>query len=99
MIDEHVKIKHSPDKNEDVRLVCIICKHEFIEADDYDGHVRMHGIKNNKESNDQIELNNVVLNLVHEHHIQEFEMIHSNDMTNDEGNEPIMCEKLATRSR
>ena len=50
-------------------------------------------MENDKASNDLIELNNVVLNLVLEHHIQELEKIHSNDMTNDEGKEPIMCEK------
>ena len=41
-IDGHVKSKHLADKNEEVRFVCIICKHEFSEVDDYNSHVKAH---------------------------------------------------------
>jgi hypothetical protein len=31
-IDDHVRSKHLPDSDEEVRFVCIVCQHEFIEV-------------------------------------------------------------------
>ena len=41
-IDNHVKAKHVPEENEEVRFICINCKHEFGEVEDYESHVKTH---------------------------------------------------------
>ena len=67
-----------------IRFVCILCKHEFIQADDYDGHVRMHETENEKESDSIKELNNVVINLILEHYSQEGEKVYSNESAKEQ---------------
>ena len=43
-IDDHIRSKHLPDREEEVKFVCTICQHEFCEVDDYDSHVKLHDI-------------------------------------------------------
>ena len=59
-IDEHVKLMHQADKNEEVRFVCIICQHEFSVVDDYERHVQMHERVNDKDekNRDNVNLDN-----------------------------------------
>ena len=92
-IDEHVIVNHSPDKNEEVRFVCIICEHEFSLAEDYDSHVNTH--ETAPEQDDVMkELKNIVFNLILENPIQEIEMISDNMNEERERAEQFECTKL-----
>ena len=71
-IDDHVKTRHLPDKNEEVRFICIVCKHEFSEVEDYDSHVKMHEMINHRED-DLTDLQNVVFTHILEQQILEIE--------------------------
>ena len=70
-IDDHVQMMHQPEKNEEVRFVCIICQHELTEAEDYENHIKLHERRENKDDNDMKELQNIILNIILEYHIEE----------------------------
>ena len=49
LIDSHVRAKHAPEETEEVRFICINCKHEFGDAENYDSHVKTHDVVNTDE--------------------------------------------------
>ena len=66
-IDDHVKSQHLLCDNEEVQFVCIICKHEFKEAEDYDTHVKIHDGQSEAENKEFNQLNNFSFNDILEH--------------------------------
>ena len=41
-MNEHVKSLHVSVQLEEVNFICGVCNHEFVEADDYNAHVKAH---------------------------------------------------------
>ena len=70
-IDDHIKNSHLPCETEEVRFICIICKHEFKEAEDYESHVQMHDREREKQNMELYELENIVFSYILEYHITE----------------------------
>ena len=66
-IDDYVKSQHLPCDNEEVQFVCIICKHEFKEAEDYETHVKIHDGQSEAENKEFNQLNNFIFNDILEH--------------------------------
>ena len=72
-IDDHVRSEHLPYDNEEVKFVCIICKHEFNEAEDYDSHVKTHESTTKSHDIQFSELENMVLCDILQHHADEMD--------------------------
>ena len=41
-MDKHVKEKHLPNENEEVKYSCVKCGHEFSEVENYNTHLKTH---------------------------------------------------------
>ena len=41
-MDIHVKDKHNPNANEEVRFSCVKCSHDFEEVENYNTHLKTH---------------------------------------------------------
>ena len=60
-IDEHIKTKHIPEVDEEIRFECAKCKQELTEAKEYDDHMKTHDKAENNCNNLMKELENKIL--------------------------------------
>ena len=58
-LDKHVKSTHLHDDDNEVTFVCVICKHEFSEVEDYDNHIKVHESISDEIDDDLVELQNI----------------------------------------
>ena len=60
-IDEHIKSKHIPEVDEEIRFECAKCKQELTEAKEYDDHMKTHDKPEINCDNIMKELENKIL--------------------------------------
>ena len=44
LMKEHTTVQHKPNKPEEVKFACTDCLNEFIKEEDYNEHVKKHGV-------------------------------------------------------